>query len=119
MPRSLTFQRTAMSAAVGTASFSSCIRLALSCTDSSVSPVTLPPGRARLAINSVATASPAAGAMTIGMLEVACFTASVAGPPCVTITSTLSWTISVASPGVRSITPSAKRASYAMFRPST
>ena len=37
--------------------------------------------------------------MTIGMVEVACFAATAAGPPWVTITSTLSRTSSAARPG--------------------
>ena len=50
--------------------------------------------------------------MTIGMVEVACFAATVAGPPFVAMTSTLVRTRSAARPGSRSAVPSAKRASY-------
>ena len=54
-------------------------------------PVTLPPGRARLATRPVPTGSPAVP-KTIGMTDVACFDAMTAAVPAVTMTSTLSWT---------------------------
>ena len=54
----------------------------------SVEPVTLPPGRARLATNRYATASPLP-AKTIGIVVVACLAARIAGVPPVTRTSTL------------------------------
>src|SRR6266481_1643303 len=71
MPRSSAFQRTAMRTALGIASFRNSNRFALSATDSSVIPVTLPPGRARLSIKPRPTASPTR-AITIGIDEVAC-----------------------------------------------
>ena len=95
------------------------MRFALSWTDSSLSPVMFPPGRASVEIHPTATASPEAGAMMIGMVVVARLAASVDEPPCATITSILSRTSSAASSGSRSSLPSAKRASYAMLRPST
>ena len=57
--------------------------------------MTLPPGRARLATMPVPSGS-AATAKTIGMTDVACFAASDAAVPYVTITSTLSRTNSAA-----------------------
>src|SRR5262249_40456962 len=59
------------------------------------SPVTLPPGRARLATIPLRTGSPAV-ANTIGISDVACFAARGGGVLCVTITSTLSRTNSFA-----------------------
>ena len=51
-------------------------------------PVTLPPGRARLATSPVPTGSPAE-AKTIGIVDVAFLTDMVAAVPAVTMTSTL------------------------------
>src|SRR5207245_3230822 len=65
-------------------------------------PVIFPPGRARLATNPNSTAS-LTPAMTMGIVVVAFLTARTVGfPPEVTMTSTLSRTISVASSGRRS-----------------
>jgi hypothetical protein len=58
-------------------------------------PVTLPPGRPRLATKPVPTGSPAA-AKTIGITDVACFTAMTDAVAAVTITSTFSRTNSTA-----------------------
>jgi hypothetical protein len=64
-------------------------------------PVTLPPGRARVAIKPVPTGSPEV-VITMGMKVVAPFAADGGGPPEVTIRSTLSRTRSAASSGRRS-----------------
>jgi hypothetical protein len=58
-------------------------------------PVTLPPGRARLATRPVPTGSDTA-ANTIGMTAVACFAARVGGVADVTMTSSFSRTNSAA-----------------------
>ena len=65
------------------------------------SPVTLPPGRARLETKPARTGSPAF-VITMGMFVVAFLAADVAGVPEVTIRSTLSRTKSDASSGKRS-----------------
>src|SRR5262249_25826786 len=80
-------------------------------------PVTLPPGRARLAIRPVPTGSPIT-AETIGMTPVACFAAMTGGVAYVTMTSTLSRTNSAAISARRSLRPSAQRYSTATVRPS-
>ena len=80
-------------------------------------PVTLPPGRARLATRPVPTGSPAT-ANTIGMADVACFAATTFAVPAVTMTSTLSRTNSAANSAKRSLRPSAQRYSIATVRPS-
>jgi TRAP-type C4-dicarboxylate transport system permease large subunit len=80
--------------------------------------VTLPPGRARLATNPVATGS-ADGAITIGMVAVARFAASEEGVCTVTMAFTLSATSSAANWGRVSFLPSVQRASTARFLPST
>src|SRR5215470_12085646 len=101
MPRSSAFQSTATRAALGIASFRSSRRFALSSADWSVIPVTLPPGRARLSMRPMLSASPTWD-MTMGIEVEACRAAAVAGPPIVTITSTPAVTSSAASPGRRS-----------------
>jgi hypothetical protein len=80
-------------------------------------PVTLPPGRAKLATRRLPTGSPAF-ANTIGMSEVAFFAASAGGVECVTMTSTLSRTNSPAISAKRSGRPSPQRYSIMMLRPS-
>src|SRR3989454_4478247 len=80
-------------------------------------PVTLPPGRARLATMPLPTGSPAV-ANTIGITDVACFAARAGGVLCVRITSTLSRTNSAAISAKRSLRPSAQRYSIATLRPS-
>jgi len=69
-----------------------------------VKPVTLPPGRARLATRPVPTGSPAA-AKTMGMTDVACMAAAIKLVPAVTMTSTLRWTNSAAISAARSVRP--------------
>ena len=93
-------------------------RLPLSSRERVVSPVTLPPGRARVATNPRPTGSPPV-AMTIGMLVVAFFAARAAGLPAVTTTSTLRRTSSSANVGSRSSWPSTHRTSKATVCPST
>ncbi len=80
-------------------------------------PVTLPPGRARLATRPVPTGSPAA-AKTIGMTDVACMAATITAVADVTMTSTLRRTNSAAISAARSERPSAQRYSIAIVRPS-
>src|SRR5262249_8427821 len=80
-------------------------------------PVTLPPGRARLATRPVPTGSPIT-ADTIGISAVACFAATTGGVAYVTITSTLSRTNSAAISARFSYRPSAQRYSIATVRPS-
>ena len=82
------------------------------------SPVMFPRGWARLATIPSATGS-GSFAMTIGIVEVACLATRVAGPPPVTMTSTLRRTSSAASTGRRSYFPSACRYSMTMFFSST
>jgi len=76
-------------------------------------PVTLPPGRARLATRPLATGS-VADAKTIGMTDVACLAARTGGVPLVKMTSTLSRTNSAAI----SSNPCPQRYSIATVRPS-
>ena len=80
-------------------------------------PVTLPPGRARLATRPVPTGS-ATDPKTIGMTDVACFAAMTAAVPPVTITLTFSRTNSATISGKRSLRPSPQRYSIATVRPS-
>ena len=77
-------------------------------------PVTLPPGRARLATigDEVATAN------TIGVVDVACFAATTFAIPDVTMTSTFSRTKSAAILAKRSPLPSPHPYSIAIVRPS-
>ena len=80
------------------------------------SPVTFPPGRAKLEISPAPTGSPAD--MTIGMELVALRAASAAGVPHATITSTGRLTSSAANPANRPVAPSAKRYSIWKSLPS-
>jgi hypothetical protein len=79
-------------------------------------PVTLPPGRARLATYPLPTGSFAVP-KTIGMTDVVCIAARTP-PPDVTMTSTFSRTNSAAISVTRSSRPSAQRYSIATVRPS-
>jgi len=74
-------------------------------------PLTLPPGRARLAMSPVPTGSPA-GAMTIGIWFVARFAACTAGVWEATMTSTFRRTSSAAKSGRRVCFPSAPQFDY-------
>src|SRR6516162_5250552 len=102
---------------LGTTSRKISIRLPASSSDRTDMPVTLPPGRARLATMPLATGSPTL-AKTIGMSDVACFAARTCGVPEVTMTSTLSRTNSAAIWAKRSARPSDQRYSIVIVRPS-
>ena len=102
---------------VGTTSRRSSRRLGALSVDCDDRPVTLPLGRARFSTSPSPTGSPA-DANTIGMTDVACLAARTDGVPCVTITSTLSRTSSVAISASRSFCPSAQRYSIRTVRPS-
>jgi hypothetical protein len=80
-------------------------------------PVTLPPGRARLATIPVAMGSMAA-TNTIGIVRVAFLAATTGGVPDAMITSTLRWTSSAAASGSWSALP-ANPYSILIFWPST
>ena len=101
----------------GTTSRKSSIRLAARSVDWFDRPVTLPPGRARLATRPVPTGSPA-DANTIGITDVTCFAAMTFAVPAVTMTSTFRRTNSAAISAARSVRPSAQRYSIARVRPS-
>jgi len=94
------------------------MRFALSAAASSVYPVMLPPGRARLAIVRIATASPAKN-MTIGIVAVARAAAAVAWAPTVTIASGFWDSNSATRPVSVFIFPSAKRMMNVAFFPSS
>ena len=91
-------------------------RLPASSRDYCDNPVTLPPGRARLAIMPVPTGS-LASANTMGITDVTCFVAGTARPD-VTITSTLSRTSSAAISAKLSLRPCAQCISIRTVRPS-
>ena len=74
------FTSRAITLAWGTSSDSSSSRLGISSTARMLTPVRLPPGRARLATKPFATGSPPP-AKTIGIVEVAFFAASAEGGP--------------------------------------
>ena len=81
-------------------------RLALSSGAISETPVTLPPGLARLATRPTPTGSLLAPS-TIGIVPVDCLAAKPAGVPIVTMTSTCCATRSAAKAFRRSMSPSA------------
>src|SRR5262249_19680896 len=93
-------------------------RLAASSTPMSLIPVTLPPGRLRLATRPVWTGSPAL-LNTIGIVVVAALAASAAGMLGVAMTATLRRTRSVANSGSRPTSLCAQRYSIATLWPST
>ena len=102
----------------GTMALSNSTRLPARSGETLVSPVMLPPGRARLATSPLPTGSPT-DVNTIGIVALACFAARVAGVPAAArIRSTGRAASSAASSGRRSLL-SAKRYSIAMFWPST
>ena len=88
-------------ASLGIASLSISSLLVISSDAKLENPVTLPPGRARLATKPAPTGSPAF-VITIGMVVVAFLAANTAGAPEATIRSTLRRTRSAASSGRRS-----------------
>ena len=110
-------RRSPTRASLGTASLSISSLLVFSSGAKLESPVTLPPGRARLATKPAPTGSPAF-AITMGMVVVALLAANAAGVPETTIRSTLRRTKSAASSGRRSGFCSANRYSMVIFFPS-
>jgi hypothetical protein len=95
--------------ACGTSSDSSLSRLGVNSSMRKLTPVRLPPGRARLATRPAATGSPPI-METIGIVEVALFAASdERSPPLAAIPSTLRPTGSAANAGRRSWRFSAQR----------
>src|SRR5262245_35360398 len=102
---------------LGIASLSISSLLLISSGTKLASPVTLPPGRAKLAIRPSATGSTEV-VITIGMVVVAFFAANTGAVDVPTMTSTLRRTSSAASSGRRSFFCSANRYSKAMFFPS-
>src|SRR5499426_258850 len=104
-------------ASLGIASLSISSLLVFSSTAKFETPVTLPPGRARVSTKPEPTGS-AAVAITMGMVVVAFFASNGVGPPEVTIRSTFRRTRSAASSGRRSDFCSANRYSMVMFFPS-
>ena len=110
-------RRSPTRASLGTASLSISSLLVFSSGDKLEMPVTLPPGRARLATRPKATGS-AELVITIGMVVVAFFAANADVDPVTTIRSTLRRTKSAASSGRRSFFCSANRYSKAIFFPS-
>ena len=110
-------RRSPTRASLGTASLSISSLLVFSSGDKLEFPVTLPPGRARLATKPAPTGSPEF-AITMGMVVVAFFAANAGGVAETTIRSTLRRTRSAASSGRRSGFCSANRYSMVMFFPS-
>ena len=110
-------RRSPTRASLGTASLSISSLLVFSSVAKLESPVTLPPGRARLATRPAPTGSPAL-AITMGMVVVAFLAANAGGVPVTTIRSTLRRTKSAASSGRRSGFCSANRYSMVIFFPS-
>src|SRR6266550_1577269 len=100
-------RRSPTRASLGIASLSISSLLLFSSVDKFASPVTLPPGRARLATRPKTTGF-TMPVITMGMVVVAFFAANAGFPPVTTITSTLRRTRSAARSGRRSFFPSAK-----------
>jgi hypothetical protein len=118
MPALLLFQSIVARENFGNTSLSSSNRLGQRSEAIRDIPVTLPPGRARLATIPVATGSLVLS-ITIGIVCVACLSSKMARVPDVNSASTFSWTSSFASSGKRFWSPSAYRISKIMFFPST
>jgi hypothetical protein len=95
------FQNTASREIFGSISLINCRRFPSRSGASEVSPVALPPGRARLAASPVPIGSPTA-TITRGMDGALLPTASAAGVPAVTITSTFDAANSAIRDGRRS-----------------
>jgi hypothetical protein len=89
-----------MRVAVGSSSCASSSRFGITSTLDDVTPVTLPPGRLRLATRPICTGSPAI-VKTIGTVVVAAFAATFPGV-LATITATWSRTSSATIAGTRS-----------------
>ena len=112
------FTSMAMSRAFGTISRSSANFFASNSDVNRLAPVTLPPGRLRLATKPTLTGK-SLPVKTIGIIDVAALAASAGrSPPAAMITATCRFTRSVAMPGNRSNCPSAQRNSIAIFWPS-
>ena len=104
--------------AFGMSSRSSSTRLSAKVVVRKLTPVTLPPGRARLATRANLTgSSPVMNAM--GIVDVAALAAIVAGAPVDAITATCRLTRSAANRGNRSSSPSAHSNSIVTFRPTS
>jgi hypothetical protein len=101
----------------GTSSFRIASRFASSSVTSMLTPVVLPPGRAKLAISPEATRSPVLP--MIGIVLVAFCAARIAGSLKARITLAFARTSDWASSGKRSGWPSASRTSIRISRPST
>ena len=86
--------------AFGIASLSNSNRFPLKSSETELSPVTFPPGRARLVTSPSLTGSETS-TKTMGIVPVACLAGRVAVPPTVTMTSTLSPTSLAARSGRR------------------
>src|SRR5205823_4485158 len=104
--------------APGTSSCSNCRRFPDSSIFIELIPVTLPPGRLKLATRPIWTGS-AADTKTIGIVAVAALAASGPGVPPVAMIATRRRTRSAANAGKRLSWPSAQRYSTATFWPST
>ena len=104
-------------ASLGSASLSTSGLLLFSSLVRLENPVTLPPGRARLATRPAPTGS-GTFVITMGMVVVALFAANAGGVDVATIISTLRRTKSAASSGRRSSFCSANRYSMVRFFPS-
>ena len=104
--------------AVGTVSWSSSKRFGATSTFNVTAPVTLPPGRFRLATRPSSTGSLLV-VKTMGIFEVAAFAMRLAGVLVAAITATPRLTRSAASAGSLSYWPSAHRYSIATLRFST
>ena len=102
---------------LGTASLRSCSLLPAKSRAMSVNPVTLPPGRARLATNPCRTGSSLTFPITMGIVLVASLAACVGERPTVTMQSTWRPTSSAASCGCWSSLPLANRHSIIRFFP--
>src|SRR5262245_39140422 len=102
---------------LGIASLSISSLLLISSGTKLASPVTLPPGRAKLAIRPSATGSTEV-VITMGMVVVAFFVANTGAVDVPTMTSTLRRTSSATSSGRRSFFCSANRYSMVIFFPS-
>jgi hypothetical protein len=109
---------TATREVLGAASLSISRRLAARSGAMELTPVTLPPGRARLVTSPVATGSPGSS-MTMGIEVVALLAAWAGGVDAVTMMSTLRRASSVARAERRPYCPSAYRRSKTTFCPST
>ena len=110
-------RRTPTRTSLGTASLSISSLFVFSSRAKPENPVTLPPGRARLATRPAPTGSPGL-VITMGMVVVALLAAEAAAAPVTTIRSTLRRTRSAASSSRRSCFCSANRYSMMIFFPS-